>query len=128
MSTQSIHFPPSRARTANERAVDAFTWLRDQMEDALQNEPSRKVPSPSWGPKHPETPADDLILDGFAGTGDTSLAELLGMVAAAARGENVQQTARLWISVQAAKYANHQRDDLLAREEGEFDNDDGRDE
>jgi hypothetical protein len=101
----------------NERAVDAFAKLRDAMEDALQNEPARKVPTPSFGHKHLETPADDVILDGFSGTGDSSLMELLQMVAAASKGEDVQARAALWISVQAAKYAKYHRDDLLAGEE-----------
>jgi hypothetical protein len=113
----SIYHPTAERRSANERAVDAYVSLRDAMEDALQHDPSRKVPTPGYGPKHRETPADDVILDNFSGTGDSSLMELLQLVAAAAKGDDVQARASLWISVQAAKFAKNHRDDLLAEDD-----------
>jgi hypothetical protein len=102
---------PARAERSSAHAGPAYKMLRSEMQHALLYDPSRMVRTPAWSPRHPEVSAADVVHDSFSSkNGDACLHELLSIVGAAARGEDVQLRAQLWASVASKQYATYQVD------------------
>lgn len=94
--------------------ANAHVTLYAELRGALLNDPMRFVQTPGFG--QPRQRAIDVIDDCFAGRqGDIVLAELLDIVAQAARGNDVSQRAMRWIDDRCREHADFHRDDYLAR-------------
>lgn len=111
----------TRAEQSAAARIDAKASLRTAALNLLANEfinamraaDARKVLVSTPGFNKPQTPLMDLVSDMFSGkTGDEALAELLGIVSAAAKGENVQFSAMRWIASRAGEHAEFHADDL----------------
>lgn len=91
----------------------AFDLLANEFENAMRAPDARNVLVSTPGFTRPQTPLVDLVSDMFSGkTGDEALAELLGIVSAAAKGESVQMRAMRWIASRAGEFAEFHADDL----------------
>lgn len=109
----------ARHMARNDIASEAYDSLHQQMADALMGDSCELVDTPAFGGARLQTPACDVVIDHLSGVGaEDDLQALMTLLRDAAKGEDVQLRATLWISVQAEKYARHHRDDLVAQWEG----------
>lgn len=91
----------------------AYLTLYNELRNALLNDATRIVQTPAFLTTSQR--ALDVIDDCFAGRqGDAVLAELLAIVAQAARGNDVSQRALQWIEARCREHAAYHRDDYLA--------------
>lgn len=80
----------ARAERKASLRTAALNLLANEFTNAMRAPDARKVLVSTPGFNKPQTPLVDLVSDMFSGkTGDETLAELLGIVSAAAKGESV---------------------------------------
>lgn len=103
------------ARPKVDLHAECFAKLRDELLHALATDPQAEVMTPGFG--RPRTTAAAVIADDLGGS-DKALHELLMMIAAAVRGEDIQLRAQLWTSVQAVRHAKYHADDMALDIEG----------
>lgn len=103
----------ARAERKASLRTAALNLLANEFINAMRAPDARKVLVSTPGFNKPQTPLVDLVSDMFSGkTGDEALAELLGIVSAAAKGESVQMRAMRWIASRAGEHAEFHADDL----------------
>ena len=94
-----------------------YESLYNELADALlAGKPEALISTPGYS--QPEHRAEYIVSDNFAGQDDTSLADLLRIVAQVAAGKPAQAAAQAWIDGQAAKHAAFHVDDLAELDEG----------
>lgn len=97
-------------------AQQAYTSLRNELIDALMNDPAKTVRTPGFGKA--EMPAYDVITDAFSGRdGDQALHELLRIVSLCAKGQadhELHLRASAWVAARADEHAAFHDLDLLA--------------
>ena len=114
---------PAAAERARERRhrhdelqSECHAKLRDELLHALETDPQAEVMTPGFGRAF--TTAAAVIADDLGGD-DKALHELLQMLAAAVRGEDIQLRAQLWTSIQANRHAAYHAGDLAIQIEGD---------
>jgi hypothetical protein len=121
----TLHCPVTRAENNFAARLEpkqslheaALTLLANEFVNAMRGDARlAKVSTPGFadeiGGLHSMTLVD-AVSDLFAGKdGDDALAELLGIVSAASKGEQVQFRAARWIAVRAGVHAEFHADDL----------------
>lgn len=103
-----------RAERRTERGTQLFVQLRDELQSALMTDPQRVVSTPG---ARGDWTACDLFFDDLAGTdSDLRRHTLVRLLADAARGEDVQMRASLYIADLARRHAAFHEGDALMRE------------
>lgn len=106
-----------RLTALSARLVEAKQDLAAEFRAALLHSPQMTVRTPAAAQKR--APVLEVMADAFGGTdGDAALSELLQLVAAAAKGEDVQLRAIAWADAQAKAFGAWHASDLVANEEG----------
>ena len=94
-----------------------YESLYNELAEALlAGKPEALISTPGYS--QPEHRAEYIVSDNFAGQDDTSLADLLRIVAQVAAGKPAQAAALTWIAGRAEKHAKFHADDLAEQDEG----------
>ena len=103
----------ARAEAKAALRTSALNLLATEFVNAMRAPDARNVLVSTPGFTKPQTRLVDVVRDMFDGkTGDEALAELLGIVSCAAKGESVQIRAMRWIASRAGEHAEFHADDL----------------
>jgi hypothetical protein len=101
------------------RTSMAFDGLRRDFVIALHRNPATVIRTPAFGGAR-EMEVSEVIADSFADVdGDATRNEMAGIVAAAARGEDVQLRASAFIKRCADAYGNTHCDDVANEMDGD---------
>ena len=104
------------ARTERRSAIETECYdnLRAELLDALTDDPQRIVKTPAFGKRN--YTAAQVLLDSLQGTAKANEVDplhlLIGILADAARGVDVELRAKLLLDVETRKHAAHHAADM----------------